>query len=203
MKVDGNTQLLADTPHRIPIRVSQMRERLGHLHEDIDSPMAARLCALDLSRDSLRITQVGKDRHWQITITGARPLAQRIVVGAHYRQLELGISKLEEGAARRIGKEYLGVDTVGIQRLQALPGLIGRPWHFVPPFGIGGKRLTHHRGTIAYAVLCSNPVDAPTIDAAAFFLNFHYLRDTVSPFASRHPAGEVVALERCVRVCAN
>ena len=38
--MDGNAQLLADAPHRIPARVGEMGKRLGHLPEDIDAAMA-------------------------------------------------------------------------------------------------------------------------------------------------------------------
>src|SRR5262245_1838598 len=112
--MDGNAQLLADAPQRIPARVAEMGKRLGHLSEDIDAAMAYGDRAGNLPRNCLEVAKVRKDGDRQITVADAGPFAERVVVGAHHVQLEGGIAELEVISARRIGKEHLRIDTVAI-----------------------------------------------------------------------------------------
>ena len=194
---------MADAPQRIPARVGQMGQRLGHLPEDIDAAMADGYRARDLAGNRLRIAEIGKDGDRQVTVADASPFAERVVVGSHHVQLEGGIAELEVIAAGRIGKEHFRIDAIAIQSLQPFPRIIGGPWHLLPSLGIRRKRIAHQRGAIAHAFLVGRPiVNSPPINAASVMFDLHDLRNAVLPFACRHPPGEVVAVERGVRVCA-
>src|SRR5262245_18349364 len=182
--MDGNAQLLADAPQRIPAWVGKMGQGLGHLPEDIDAAMAKGNSSGNLRGNRLGIAEIGQDGDWQVAVANTGPFPERIVVGAHHVQLEGGITEVKIVPTGRIGKEYLCIHAVAIQRLQPFPRIIGGSGDFFPTIRMGRKRIAHKSGTIAYAFLIGRPiVNSPTMNAASVLFDLHDPRNTVLPFA--------------------
>src|SRR5262249_60233726 len=118
--MDGNAQLLADAVQRIPARVGEMGQRLGHLPEDIDAAMAEGNSSGNFPGNRLGIAEIGKDGDRQIAVADAGPFAERIVVSAHDVELEGGIAELEVISTGGIGKEHLRIETAAIDSLEPL-----------------------------------------------------------------------------------
>src|ERR1700745_2912838 len=109
VKMNRQFQRLAYLPKRIPIRIGDVWQTFGHLAEKIDAAVTYRSGALYLTLDNLGRAQIRHDRQRHVTVAGAAPFSEGVVIGADYVQLEDSIAEFIERSARRIGKKRLGI----------------------------------------------------------------------------------------------
>ncbi len=84
-------------------------------------------------RRGLDGAQVRNERERNVAIAVLAPLGERVVVGLHAGQLELGVALEERRALHRVvGEQHLAVDAVAVEALQALGRVVDDLRHFVP-----------------------------------------------------------------------
>ena len=115
----GSVEILARRPQRVPVRVVKMFEALqvlAGLGQHHDAPMALLHGPLYFRHRDVDATHVRNDRQRHVAVTDFAPLSNRVIVGAHAVQLELGIPLEERGTLHRVvGKEDLAINAVLIQ----------------------------------------------------------------------------------------
>ncbi len=172
-----------------------MRQPFGHLSHKIHAAMARRRGSFELFLDHRRRAQIRHDRQRHVAVADPFPLGQRIVVGAHDIELVVGIARFEERSARRIGKQHLGVDAVGIEHRQARLRIMIRLGNFFVEFRISRKRLAHQSRAIGDIAMAHLAIHRPAIYPFAVFFGFDDLGNLFTPLSSGHALGEIIPVK--------
>ena len=99
--------------HQVSLKCLRPGTRHARLRQHDDAAMAFLHRAPRFLRRGFDAAQVRNDRERHVAIAHLAPLGERIVVGLHAGELELGVALEERAALHRIvGEQHLAVDAV-------------------------------------------------------------------------------------------